>query len=204
MVVAAERSGMDVALPVRLGKTAGFMGVPFKRPRRTAGTVVHIAVGRKISVWRPEAFVARCAGSASSPAVIDVAVVKGCAMRDKSLVVVDGIVVMPVVPPVVPAPPVPAEVTDAKTDAKEQVRSAEPDSRIGIPSRPGYDSRTVHDPGIIGGHVHNVGCRRFDNDRRTLRGDGLLLSGAEVARLLRFLAHHLNGVGHILLLVVIG
>src|SRR5229473_1222502 len=52
----------------------------------------------------------------------------------------------------------------------------------------------IHEPRIVGGHVDDLGVGRLDDDRLALRGDGLLGCRLEVTRLLRSLAHRLNGV----------
>src|SRR5882757_2466032 len=203
MVVPAERSGVDVAFSARLGKPACRVVVSFKRPGRAARAVVDVAVGRETPILGPESAPSGSAWSATTAAIIDIAVIEGGAVREVPLVVVNSVVVVPVVTPVAPAPPEPAEEADTEACAEEEVRSAIPNSRIGIPARPGDERQAVHEPWIIGGYIDDIGSRGLNDDRGTLSGYILLRRGAQVAGLFRFLAHHLDGVRHVLLLVVI-
>src|ERR1700756_3173290 len=128
MVIAAECAGVHVALTMRFGEPSCSVVVSLKRPGRCARAVVDIAVGGEASVLRTETFPAGSARASASAAVIRIAVIKGGAVREIPLVIVDRVVVVPVVPPVPPAPAEPAEEADAETDAEEEVRSAVPDA----------------------------------------------------------------------------
>src|SRR5260370_14932694 len=136
---------MDVALSVSPRKSTGGMAIAFERSGRTSGVVVDVAVRGEVPLMRPEPSVAGRAGSAPTSTVINIAVIKGRAVREISLVVEDGVVVMPVKAPMTPSPAEAAVKADAEANSKEQVGSAEPDSRIGIPSRPGDERRPDND-----------------------------------------------------------
>jgi len=71
-------------------------------------------------------------------------------------------------------------------------------------TRPRSDRTSVHHPRIIGRDINDLGVGGLNDDGRALRSYGLLRRALKIAGLLRALTHHLHGVGHILLLVVIG
>src|ERR1700719_202346 len=112
--------------------------------------------------------------------------------------------VMPVESPMTPAPPKAAEPTDSEAESERQVRTAEPDPRIRIPSRPRDDRISVDQPRIIRGNVNDRWISRLNDDVRVLRRHGLLRRGLKIAGCLRSPAHYLHCIHHILLLVVVG
>ena len=145
----------------------------------------------------------------SSPVVIEVptcvievvAIDDRPAVGDVGVVVVDYPVAMPVASPVMPAPPISSEKADPQADSKSNPRSAQEDPRHGIPAWIGDDRLAVHEPGIIGRHVDHLRIGRFDDDSAALSCYLLLFIAIEVAGLVRLLAHCLDGIRHILLLV---
>src|SRR5258708_7999136 len=177
MVISAERAGAHVALAARLGKPARGAVIALNRQGRGAGAVVDVAAGRKTPILGPEAAAPGGAGAATSTAVIGVAIVEGGAVREIPLVIVNRVVVVPVVAPMAPAPTVTAEEADAEAYAEEQARPAIPDPWVGIPTRPGYDSRPVDEPGVIGREVYKIGSGRVDDEGGALGGDARLFLG---------------------------
>ena len=118
--------------------------------------------------------------------------------------VIKRVVVMPVESPVTPSPSKTAEPADSEAKSKRQVRTAKPDSRIWIPSRPRYDGISVNQPRIIRGDIYNIRISRLNFHCRVLRRYSLLRCVLQIAGLFRFLAHELYRIHHILLLVVVG
>ena len=117
--------------------------------------------------------------------------------------VVDGIAIAPVEPPPTPSPAIGPDETNIEADSKGEVRPTKPDSRIRVPARPRYQGITVNQPWIICGNVNHLGIRRLNGNRRVLVLYSLLRSGLQIARCLRPLTHHLHGVHHVLLLIVV-
>src|ERR1700732_3747265 len=103
-----------------------------------------------------------------------------------------------------PAPSISSVEADSEADSVRQVRAAIPDSGILVPSRPRLYGPSVNQPWIIFGDVNDFGTGRLDDDGRVLGRYGLLRRGLKTASFLRPLAHHLNSIHHILLLVVVG
>src|SRR5580700_2986056 len=202
VVIAAESSGMHSALPVRLAISARGMAVAAKRVWRCAGMVVN-ASATAVTRAAATANVISHPVIASAPIVV-AAVVKRIAARVIAIVVVDDGAAVPVGAPVSPAPAKTAEEADSESSSEEKVWPAKPDSGIGIPIRPRRYGIAVNDPRVVGRNVNNIRLRGLNDDGRTLSGHVLLLSGFQISRLLRFLAHHLDRVHHVLLLVVIG
>src|SRR5580693_9193227 len=93
-----------------------------------------------------------------------VAVIKGSAWRVVAAVVVERVVVMPIETPVVPAPPVAPKQPNAEANSEEQRWAVIPNARIGIPTRPGDNRASVHDPGIVCGNVDDLRINCFDLD----------------------------------------
>src|ERR1700688_1556314 len=103
-----------------------------------------------------------------------------------------------------PAPPISSVEADSEANSVRQARAAIPDSGILGPSWPRLSGTSVNQPWIIFGDVNDFGNGRLDDDGRVLGCYGLLRSGLKIAGFLRPLAHHLNSIHHILLLVVVG
>ena len=126
------------------------------------------------------------------------------AVGDVGVVVVNHPMAMPVASPRMPAPTIPSEETDSESDSKSDTRSGKEDSRHGVPAGICDDRLTVHEPGIISRYIDDLGVCWFDDDGAALARYLLLFAGIQVAGLLSLLAHCLDGVRHILLLVGIG
>src|SRR5258708_2873200 len=103
-----------------------------------------------------------------------------------------------------PAPSKNSEPTDSEADSERKVRSLSPDAGIRVPPRPRQDGISVNQPWIVRGDVDDLGGSRLNDDRRALRLYRLLRSALKIAGLLGSLAHHLDGIHPIRLLVVIG
>src|SRR5271156_4511304 len=116
--------------------------------RRLSGLVVCIAAS-SLAADISAVIVVVCARRVGVPAifVIGVAVIEGTAVRVVAIVVVDDRMIAPAGSPVVPAPAIAAVPADAKADSPKKRGPAEPDARIGIPSRPCQDGIAVDQPG---------------------------------------------------------
>jgi len=112
--------------------------------------------------------------------------------------------ITPVESPMRPAPAIAAVETDSEADAERKVWAAIPDAGIRVPSGPGDNRTAVNQPGIISRNVNYLGVSRLNGNGGVLIRYGLLRRGFKIAGLFRSLAHHLNGVHHILFLVVVG
>ena len=104
----------------------------------------------------------------------------------------------------IPAPSKTSEEADSEAHSEREVRAAIPNSGIRVPSRPRHDGISVSHPRIIRGDVNDLGVSGLNDDRRALRRYDLLRRGLKIAGFFRPLAHHLDGIHHILLLVVVG
>src|SRR5579863_925145 len=204
MVIAAEAAGAVAGLSAGLIESPRGLSISVERRVPPAGIVVdipsaalHVVPAAVLHVVRDTAL--------ASPSVIIVAVVKCIAARVVAIIVIDYATAAPTYTPVAPAPSIPAPETDAEADTSpKNRRAAVPDPGIRIPARPGNYRIAVNQPRIIGGDIHHVGLSRLNDDVRALRLDGLLRRVLQIAGLLRFLAHHLNRVHHLLFLVVVG
>ncbi len=192
MIVAAVGTGVDVALTaystleftVGRGVSASRLVIAFKGPGADSGT--------------------ERSGSSGSAAVKVVAVIKRSALGVVTAAVVKWVSTVPVEAPMAPSPAVAAIPADTEADSEGKVRAAKPDSWVWIPSRPRYDGITVNQPWIVGRNINHSGIGGLNVDVRTLIGDNLLRRVLQIAGSLGFAAHDLNGVHHILLLVVVG
>src|ERR1700730_7136649 len=213
MVVAAEGARAGAALTAGFSVSSGSSGVSLERPVRCAGTVVNPATAADVPVGRPApCFGARTqsAAGAVNPAVSAsasvkiVPVVKRGAPGVVPVVVINCVTVMPIESPMRPAPSKTAEEAGPEPDSEREVRAAIPDSGIRVPPRPRHYGTSVNQPRIIRGDVNDIGTSRLNDGRRALRRYGLLRRGLKIAGFLRSPAHHLYGIHHILLLVVVG
>src|SRR5271157_230364 len=211
---------LDVAEGARAGAalTAGCrvssrrLPVSVEGSGRCAGTVGNSAARTPTGVGKP---------TARTPASVDVAAVGNSAARAPTPVdaapvikrVAPGVVpaaakscisVAPIESPVIPPPSKTPEETDSKTHPKRQVGAAIPNAGIRIPSRPRHNGISVNHPRIICGDVNDLGVSRLNADRRVLVCYDLLRRGLKITGFFRPLAHHLYGIHHILLLVVVG
>src|SRR5580692_1590831 len=181
--VATEGVGMNAALTARLGIATSGAAVAGERLRSSARV--------------------KSAAGASAP-IERVAVIKRLAGRVIPRVIENGVVVMPIETPVVPAPPVAPKEPNAEANSEEQRRSVIPNTRIGIPTRPGDHRASVYDPGIVRGNVDNFRVNCFDLDVGVCGRYGLLRRGIQISSFLRAAPHNLNSVHHGLFLIVIG
>ena len=135
-------------------------------------------------------------------AVVEVVAIDDCsAVRDVGVVVVDHSMAMPVASPVMPAPAISSEKSDSEPDSKSNPRSAQKDSGHRIPTWICNDRVAVDEPRIVRRHVNHFRIGRFDDDGVALSRYFLLFIAIQVAGLVSLLAHHLDGVRHILLLI---
>ena len=108
---------------------------------------------------------------------------------------------MPIPSPVRPAPPKSSEEADSKSRAEVESRAAKKDSGDWIPTWVGDDGIAVHEPRIIGGNVDHIWIGWFDDGRVALSRYLLLFVAIQMAGLPSLLAHFLDGIHHVLLLV---
>src|ERR1700688_3174852 len=107
----------------------------------------------------------------------------------------------PVGPPVPPAPAKPAEKANSKAESKCNARAANVQSRIRIPSWPYSNGRSIHEPRVIFRHVNDIGIGWVDHNGLAVLAHLFLRCALLVARLLCAVAHCLNRIHHVLLLV---
>src|SRR6266404_1587299 len=122
------------------------------------------------------------------------------AMRDINIVVEEYLPAAPVEAPGTPTPAISAEKpeTNPRTEVKRR-------SIPGIKNVPRVhrQRRSVNGPWIVNRQVANIGFRGLDGDRRALCGHRLLRRALQSSGVLGTLAHDLNCVEHILLLIEI-
>src|SRR5271156_108496 len=199
MVVATEGVRVDAALTMGVSVSSSGLGVSVERPDGSAGMIVNVAV---IATYFAAVIAVHAAARGASMVVV-VPVIKRVAPGIVRVVVIDHGSVMPIESPMIPAPPITSIPTDSEAGSEPEVRAAVPDSGIRIPSRPRHQGISVNCPGIIGGDVNHFGVGRLNDDRRVLRRHCLLRSGLKGASFLRVLTHHLYGIHHVPLLVVV-
>src|ERR1700758_1243873 len=108
-------------------------------------------------------------GMAIEVSVKIISINDGRAVRDVRVVVVDDPpVVVPIVSPVVPTPAEPAEGGHCEPKFKIDSRTGQKESRIRIPTRKHRHGSAVHHPWIVLRDVHDLGRRRFDDNRLSL------------------------------------
>src|SRR5467141_1672650 len=220
MVVVAEGARADAALTPGFSVSPSSVIVDFKRGGRWGGTGFNPAGPTGVRTGRPVPFIA--AGTISAPvaaksavvaanfaarfstSVVVVPVIKRAAPGVVPVVVIRYGAVMPVRSPMTPAPPISSVEAGSEADSVRRVQPAIPDSGILVPSRPLLYGTSVNHPWIIFGDVNDFGASRRDDDGRVLGRYGLLLRSLKISRFLRPLAHHLNSIHQILLLVVVG
>ena len=140
-------------------------------------------------------------------AVIEIVVVEvvaindGSAVRDVGVVIVDYPVAMPVASPVMPAPTISSEEADSKSNPEGNYGTGKKDSGHRIPAWISNDRLAVHEPRIIGRHVHDFRVGRFDDNCVALSCYLFLFVAIQLASFLSTLAHHLDGIRDILLLI---
>src|SRR5271166_3650570 len=131
-------------------------------------------------------------------------VVKGSAAGVIPAAVKPCVMVMPVETPMTPSPAKTSEPTDGEPDSKREIRATKPYPRIRIPPGPRHNGISVNEPRVICRNVHDIRFGRLNGDVRILCRYFLLRRTLQIAGVLRFLAHELYRIHHILLLVVIG
>src|ERR1700756_4087896 len=135
-------------------------------------------------------------------AVIEAAIGEHSAVRyPGAMIEHDSTTAMPTEAPVSPSPAKPAKEANSKAQAKRDSGYPEVKSRIAVPPRPDADGGTIHEPRIVFRHINNLRIGGFDHDLLVLRGYVFLRVALQVPRLFRTVAHGLNGVHHLLLLV---
>ncbi len=134
---------------------------------------------------------------------ISVAVVKGMAMKNVGMAAVDQAVVEPIKTPSRPSPAEAKEGSDAKSETERNVRTsnAEPP---GIKPRPYGDGITINELGIVFRNVNDIGVGGRDVNVVPLIGHVLLWGALQISRLLRLVAHVLDGVHDVGGLVGVG
>src|SRR5437868_14608070 len=126
---------------------------------------------------------------------------KDSAVGNVGVVVENDSVVMPVVSPVVPAPTEAAKEADSKAKAKRHSRAGKEQSWVGIPAGPYSDWFPIDDPRVVLRHVDNLRVRGLDHNRLSLFAHLFLRCALQVSCRLRTIAHYLNSIHHVLLLV---
>ena len=192
--------------PSRLSVSSRSLGISAERMSRCARAVVN--AGGAPSVSSPvAAHTARhvcCHAPRAASSVVIVSVVKRIAVGVIPGMVINWVSVMPIESPMTPTPSKTCKEADSEADAEGEIWTAEPDSGIWVPTRPCHDRSSVNQPRIIRRNVNDIGASGLNVNRRALRLHRLLRRGLQIARCLRLLAHHLNGIHHVLLLIVVG
>src|SRR5208337_3112743 len=209
--VSAERMGRCAGTVVNSSARSGVpIGRPVPRVGGTSAFAVNSTAPAAIPVGRPvprvratSAFAVNSTGS-SPASVVVVPVVKRAAPGVVVVVVIVHVSVVPIASPMIPAPSPTSEPTDSEADSEPEEGVVIPDSGIRIPPRPRHDGISINHPRIVRGDVNHLRVSRLNDDRRVLRSYGLLRRGLKSAGLLCPLAHHLDGIHHILSLVVVG
>src|ERR1700693_4331986 len=98
-----------------------------------------------------------------------------------------------------PAPPKSPEKADSESHSKSNSHSGQEDAGLWIPAGICNDRFTVHEPGIVLGHVDHFGIGRFNHDGVALCRYLLLFVAIQVAGLVSLLTQRWDGVRHILL-----
>src|SRR5271169_1504392 len=137
----------------------------------------------------------------SSGAIEIVAIDENSAVGDVGAVVEHDPVVVPIVSPVSPAPAKPAEKANSKAKIPCEPWPREVQPGIPIPAGPDPDGLSIHEPGVVFGNVNNFRVSWFDHNALPLIAHVFLRCALQVPRLLRTVAHYLNSVHHVLLLV---
>src|SRR5882672_12794570 len=176
---------------------------PAERARSSTGLEVRRLWSVKVgaTVGPRAAMKVRATVESWTAAVEVVAIDEGAAVRDISVVVEVHPVVMPIGVPVVPSPTEPAEEADPPTNSERNPGADGIEAGVPTPAWVSDQRRAIDSPGVVLGHVDDLGVCRLDHDRLALRGDVLLGRALEVSSLLRSLAHCLYRVEHRLLLV---
>ena len=204
---------METSTPM---KTPAEAGLPARGKAAGGSSMIKATegarMGTRLSVWCRESMLATRESSRSSTmksvgpmkstgAIEAVTVGKDPTVGYVAVVVEHDPVGMPVVSPVSPSPAKPAKKTNSKAKAKLDSWTGKEQSRIRVPSRPDTDGRSIHEPRIILRNVNNLRVRGLDHNGLPLIAYLLLRCALQVSRLLRTVAHYLNRIHHLLLLV---
>ena len=201
----AEGAGANAALATRLGIAAGGPAVAAEGLWCFFGTVVNTPRASAVADGRLSLCFVMGVNTARTFASIEsVAVIKRPAWRVIPPVIENRVVMMPIATPVAPTPRVAAKISDAKAISEKDDRAVVPNPRIRIPTGPRGNRASVHNPRIVRRNVDDFRADWFNLDVGAFRRCALLRRWVEMARLLRAAAHHLNGVHHVLFLVVVG
>src|SRR5271170_4717235 len=206
MIVVAESARVNAGLASRLSVSSSSLGISAERANRCARIVVNAGSASSIAsaVGVHATLHVRCHAPRASSPVVTVAVIKRIAPGVVPCMVIGRVSVMPIESPMTPPPPKTGKEADSEADSEGEIGTAEPDSGIWIPTRPCHDRNSVNQPRIICRNVNDIGAGGLNVNRRALRLHRLLGRGLQVARCLRPLPHHLNGIHHVLLLIVVG
>src|ERR1017187_5418500 len=201
MVIAAEGARACAALAAGFSIASSSLPVSVERSGCgcCAGTAVNSAASAVSSAARTISSAA-CASAAGEIAPV----IKRSAPGVVPAMVVHCVSATPIESPMTPAPSITSEEADSEAASELHVRAAKPDSGIRVPSRPRHDGTSVNQPRIIRRDVNQVGISGLNINRRTLPRNSLLRRGLKIAGCLRSPAHHLYGIHHIRLLVVVG
>lgn len=137
----------------------------------------------------------------SARAIKALAIRENTAVRDIAMVIEEKIVATPIVAPVSPSPVKTAEETDSNACAPEESGARNIQSWIPVPIGPNGERLSIYEPWVILRNINNLNVGWLDLDRLPLIADRLLRCCLQVAGLLCTLAHDLNSVHHVLLLV---
>ena len=190
----ARREASDIAAVIKAAERTGvcaLLSVKRRVPISMGGiAVIEISV---VEIAVVEVVVAEIIAIDDRPAVGDVGVV-----------VIDHGPAVPVISPVMPAPSKSSEEADSESKPEGDCRAGKKDSGHRIPTRIGDDRRSIHEPRIVGRHVDHLRVGWFDDDGAALRSHFLLFVAIQFAGLPGLLAHCLDGIRNVLLLVGIG
>src|SRR5208337_3658008 len=195
LLVTAEGARTDAALTAGCSVASCRLPVSVERRHRWAGTVVNSAARGSTSIVS--------SASRAPTSVVGVPVIKRGAPGVVPAAAISCVMATPIESPMIPAPSKTSEPTDSEADSKREVRAVKPNSGIRVPSRPRHYGTSINQPRIVRGDVNDLGAGRLNDDRRAFRRYGLLRRGLKIAGFLRLLPHHLNGIHHILFLVVV-
>ncbi len=131
-----------------------------------------------------------------------VPVIERTAMKSIRMSTVQQSAVVPIKTPPMPTPSESEKGSNAITDTEGKIRTAYTPPRI--KSGPEANRIAVDKLRVVLGNVNHIGICRLNFDVRPLIRYGLLGSSLQIPGIFRFLAHELNGLHYIRLLVVVG
>lgn len=138
----------------------------------------------------------------STPGGIEViAIDEHSTVGDVTVVIEKNAVTMPVITPMSPPPAKAAKEAHSKTEAPCQARTLKVQPRIPIPAWPDRERISVDQPGIVLGYINHLRVGRCDHHGVPLVADCFLRCATQVAGFLRTIAHYLNSIHYVLLLI---